>query len=108
MGDVVSITATTPISIDDHTALAGGGSGPHDPGMEQRMTSLEGAVGEIRSDLKNILRDIQRVSLDVAEIKGKVSNVPTTFQLIYMQIGFILAIFAASFALLKLALPHQG
>jgi hypothetical protein len=91
----------------DAGPLASGGSGPHDPGMEQRITTLENAVGEIRSDLKNILRDIQRVSLDVAEIKGKLSNIPTTFQLIYMQIGFILAVFAASFALFKLVVPHS-
>jgi len=39
------------------------------------------------------------------EMRGRYSNLPTTFQLIYMQGGFMLAIFAAAFALLRYA-PH--
>jgi hypothetical protein len=60
---------------------------------------LEAAVDEIRADVKAI-------RLDLAEIKGKLSNVPTTFQLVFMQAALILAIFAGAFGLLKLASPH--
>jgi hypothetical protein len=60
---------------------------------------LEAAVAEIRKEL-------QAIRLDLAEIKGKLSNVPTTFQLVFMQSGLILAVFAAAFALLRFAPPH--
>jgi hypothetical protein len=69
-----------------------GGSGPHDPSVEARLARLASVVDAIR--------------LDLAEIKGKLSNMPTTFQLVYMQGGFVLAIFAAAFTLLRYAPPH--
>jgi hypothetical protein len=76
------------------------GSGPHDPGTEARLAALEAAVTEIRADLKAI-------RLDLAELKGKLSNVPTTFQLVFMQGTIIIAVFAGaiglSFALMKFA-----
>ncbi len=64
---------------------------------------LEVTVDEIRTDLRAI-------RIDLAEIKGKLSNIPTTFQLVFMQAGLILAIFAGVFGLvfglLKLASSH--
>jgi hypothetical protein len=79
------------------------GSGPNDPTVVARLDRLEAAVDEIR-------KDVQAVRLDLARLDGKISNLPTTFQLVFMQAGFILAAFAAafglSFALLKLASPH--
>jgi ABC-type phosphate transport system auxiliary subunit len=74
--------------------------------MEPRLSALEAAVGEIKTDLKAIRTDLTRLLLDLAEMKGKLSNVPTTFQLVFMQAGLILAIFAGAFGLLKLASPH--
>jgi hypothetical protein len=59
--------------------------------MEARVSRLEKDMGEVRSDLKAI-------RLDTAEIKGKLSNMPTTFQLI----GLVLAIMAATFAIVRL------
>jgi hypothetical protein len=76
-----------------------GGSGPYDPGTEARVAKLEAAVDEIRADVKAI-------RLDLPEIKGKLSNVPTTFQLVFMQAALILAIFAGAFGLSKLASSH--
>ncbi len=73
-----------------------GGSGPHDPGTEVRVAALEAAIGEIRAD-------VRAIRLDLAEVKGKLSNVPTTFQLVFMQAALILAIFAGAFGLLKLS-----
>jgi hypothetical protein len=60
---------------------------------------LEAAIDAIRAD-------VRAIRLDLAEIKGKLSNVPTTFQLVFMQAALILAIFAGAFGLLKLAAPH--
>jgi hypothetical protein len=75
------------------------GSGPRDPTVEARLARLEVAIDEIRKDL-------QAVRLDLTEIKGKISNVPTTFQLVFMQAALMLAIFAGAFGLLKIASPH--
>ena len=83
--------------------FAAGGSGPSDPTVEGRLARLEVAVDEIRKEL-------QAIRLDIARVDGKLSNLPTTFQLVFMQAGFILAAFAAAFglslALLKLTAPH--
>jgi hypothetical protein len=76
-----------------------GGSGPRDPGTEARLSILELAVDEIRTELRGI-------RVDLAEIKGRLSNIPTTFQLVFMQAGLILAIFAGVFGFLKLAALH--
>jgi hypothetical protein len=76
-----------------------GGSGPHDPGTEVRVAALEAAFREIRAD-------IRAIRLDLAEVKGKLSNVPTTFQLVFMQAALILAIFAGAFGLLNLSSLH--
>jgi hypothetical protein len=60
---------------------------------------LEATVAGIRADVK-------AVRLDLAEIKGKLSNVPTTFQLVYMRAALIFATFARAFGFQKLASPH--
>jgi hypothetical protein len=55
------------------------------------------ALAELRADLK----------ADLAEIKGRLANLPSAPQLLFMQIGIILAIFAGAFGLLKLS-GHAG
>ncbi len=61
-------------------------------GVEARLSALEAGQHAIQVDL--------------AEIKGTLRNVPTTFQLVFMQAGLILTIFPAAFALLRYAPPH--
>ncbi len=84
-------------------SASAGGSGPTDPTVEARLAGLEVSVAEMRKDL-------QAIRLEIARIDGKISNLPTTFQLVFMQAGFILAVFVAafglSFALLRFAPPH--
>ena len=80
-------------------APGAGGSGPDDPTVEIRLAALEAAAADIR-------RELREIRLDLAEIWGKLSNVPTTFQLVFMQSGLILAIFVAALAVLRLAPPH--
>jgi uncharacterized coiled-coil protein SlyX len=94
-----------------------GGEFPKDSGLEARMSAVEArlarveiAVDEIRTELKALRADMTGLRLDLtemrAEMRGRLTNIPTTFQLIYMQSAFVAAIFAAAFALLKLAPPH--
>jgi hypothetical protein len=79
--------------------------------MERRVTALETDMREIKTDLKRLLayvaeikrdvtelkRDVFGTKLDVAEIKGLLSQTPTTIQLISLVFG----IMAAAFAVLK-------
>ena len=80
-----------------------GGSGPHDPGVEARLARLEVNVDDIRTEL-------QAIRVDIARMDGKLSNVPTTFQLVFMQAAIILAVFggamAFAFALIRVAAGH--
>ncbi|MGE0258811.1 MAG: hypothetical protein AB7T18_08655 [Alphaproteobacteria bacterium] len=81
---------------DSGPPLAPNGGGPHDPGMEARVSVLE-------NDVKDIKADLRRIMVDIAEIKGRVSQMPTSVQLLFMQAGLIVTLFGAAFALLKLA-----
>jgi hypothetical protein len=72
-----------------------GGSGPDDPGVEARLSRLETAVDEMRKEL-------QAIRIDLAEIKGKLSNMPTTVTLF----GLVVTVFGAAFALVKLTSMH--
>ena len=89
------------------------GGSPRDQSMEARVSAvearlarLEAAVDEIRAELKAMRAEMTMLRLDVARIEGRLQNIPTTFQFVYMQGGFVLAIFAAAFALLRYAPLH--
>lgn len=76
-----------------------GGGGPYGPDMEGRLAKLEadmgdvkGAVHRVEALLTKIDDRLRRVELEASEIKGRVSQLPSTIQLM----GFALAIFAAA------------
>lgn len=66
----------------------GGGGGTFD-GMNARVAALEADMKEVRSDLKAI-------RIDTAEIKGKLSNIPSTWQMIGVFGGLIGLLLAGS------------
>lgn len=97
--------------------LAGGGGPPHDPGMEARVSALEASFGDVKAILARLeptlgrvddrtrkieaeitsvdgrLRKIEtdtfpKLGADIAELKGRVSQLPSTIQII----GFVLAV----------------
>jgi hypothetical protein len=70
--------------------LAGGGGGDHTGGMEleRRVARLEEAVTAIR--------------LDIAEMKGKLSNLPTTWQLIGVNFGLVVGVAGLVFAVARM------
>jgi len=69
-----------------------GGSGPNDPSVEARLARLEAGIDQIR--------------LDLAEIKGKLSNMPTTATLFGLVVTVFAAGFGMSLAVLKIASGH--
>jgi hypothetical protein len=83
--------------------FSGGGSGPNDPTVEFRLARLETAVD-------NIQKDVQALREAVARIDGKISNLPTTFQIVFMLATFTVATFVGAtglaLAVLKLGGAH--
>lgn len=73
---------------------------PQDPGMEQRVAKLETDVGEIKEILKRLEPALTKLTVDVAEVKGKVSQMPTMWQLAALIVG----IFGLAFTLLRFGL----
>lgn len=70
-------------------ALARRSGSGHGGGFDERVSKLESDVKEIKADLKLIGKD-------VAELKGRASAMPTTWQLLTMVLA-IIAITAGSF-----------
>jgi hypothetical protein len=64
--------------------------------VEARLARLETAVDEIR-------KDMQALRHDVAEIKGKLSNMPTTVTLLGLVVAVLAAGFGMALAVAKLA-----
>ncbi|MGV3491561.1 MAG: hypothetical protein ACO1OG_09595 [Devosia sp.] len=75
------------------TLKGGGGGSTFDP-MEDRVRKLEEEAKDAKSDLKAI-------RIDLAEIKGRLSGMPTTWQML----GFIIAVAIAMFTVIRIALP---
>ncbi len=74
--------------------------------MRKSCSAVIANFGEQNATIDKIRGDLRTIRIDLDEIKGKLSNVPTTFQLVFMQAALILAIFVGAFGLLKLAAPH--
>ena len=63
--------------------------------MAARVTALEGDVKEIKGDLKTIMRDL-------SEIKGKLSSMPSTWQIVGIVAAILALVIASGGGLLGL------
>lgn len=89
-----------PSSADEVPLHSGDGGGTFD-GMEARVKRLEDDMREVKSDLKTLIRD-------VSEIKGRVANMPSTWQMIGISAGLIGIVIASGgglLAILRLMAP---
>ncbi|HWB49763.1 MAG TPA: hypothetical protein VG651_11680 [Stellaceae bacterium] len=74
-----------------------------------RVALLEVAVGEISGELKAIRADLaglKNVPLDLAEIKGRLTNMPTTVTLLATVVTILAAGFGMALAVAKLSSGH--
>ncbi len=78
-------------ALDDRGLKGSGGDSGGD-GIGKRVDKLE-------AKLDSLIKD-------VAEIKGRLAQMPTTFQLIGLTFGMIFAVMGSSFAVLRFGLPH--
>lgn len=72
---------------------------PHDGRMEQRVAALE-------SDVKELKADIKAMAKDVAEIKGRLSQMPTTFQMLTWFVGIALGLTGLVFTIARTVGAH--
>ena len=72
-----------------------GDDGGMPPSLDMRVSALEQKVSEIASDAKSLVKD-------VAEIKGKLSNMPTTFQIVSWFVGVAIGLVALVFTIARL------
>jgi hypothetical protein len=73
--------------------------------MEARIVAIEQKLASLKEDTNGLMESSGKIQLDVAEIKGKLSQMPTGFQFIGWMAGFGITLIALVFAALKFAQP---
>jgi archaellum component FlaC len=74
--------------------------------IEALIRGLDDRVGRLEDRVGGVDDKARRVEVELAELKGRVSQLPTAWMLFTGGSGLILAIFGASFALLRFGLPR--
>ncbi|WP_105430187.1 hypothetical protein [Neorhizobium sp. T6_25] len=90
---MAKVTKVYLATSNDNDLTLGSGEPPGGDELDSRVQKLEGDLKEIKGDLKALVKD-------VAEIKGRVSAMPSSFQLL----GMVLAIMGATFAFIRFGL----
>jgi hypothetical protein len=77
-----------------------GGDYPKDHGLGTHVAILETLVAEIWTDLKAIRTDLTDLKVEFAEmraeIRGRLTNIPTSFQIMFMLATFAVATFVGA------------
>lgn len=86
--------------------IQAGGGGNDDgmsPGLSVRIDRLEKDVTEIKGDVKTLSGDMRKLSADVARIDGRVSMLPSTFQIMTWNTSLAITVAGLVFAIVRLA-----
>ncbi len=93
--------------------VAGGGGGPHDPGMEQRVIRLEEQFVRIEALLLRIDDRVNRLDerlrhleIEVAGLQGVITNLPSTWAMLTMMLGGQIALAGILVGALRLGGLH--
>jgi hypothetical protein len=82
--------------------LAGGGGPPHDPGMEMRVQRPEDTLHRIEGLLASLDERLRKVEITVAEMNGRMTNLPSTWAMITTMLGGQIAFAGTIVAILHL------
>lgn len=89
--------------------LAKGGGPPHDSDMEARVTKLEENYGKVLEILGRLdvaiaaqTKDVGSLKTDIAEIKGKLSHMPTMWSVAGTTLAINAGILALGFGLARI------
>lgn len=66
--------------------------------VEAETREIKSILGRLEPAIGRLAEKLDRLSLDVAEVKGRLAHTPTTAQLI----GLVIGIFGLAFGLIKL------
>ena len=86
--------------------LAAGPGGAHDPSMAMRLQRLEEFLPRIEALMKSVDDHVRRVEIEVAEMKGRVASLPSTWAMVTTILGGQVAFAAVLAAIPRLAVPH--
>lgn len=95
MSKVVNLSDVARQSPEDRALKSGGGDGTFD-GMEARVTRLEQDMNEVKLDLKALRADTSDIKIKLSEISGKLSGMPSTWQIVGICAGLIALVIASS------------
>lgn len=95
------------IPISSHLQPLSSGGGSEDPMLEARVARLEEEVRDIKLILRSIEGRLTAIEVSMAEIKGKLQGMPTSWQMFTAIITSAIATWSAGaaivFTLLKYA-----
>jgi hypothetical protein len=86
------VRATTPRLL--RGGRDGGDNGGMPPDLDARVKALEARTSEIGADVRTLIKD-------VAEIRGKISQMPATFQMQAWFVGVSMGLVALVFAVAR-------
>ena len=94
------------LSVGHGNFVDSSGGGPHDPGMDARVSRLEDQYTRIETLLRSIDDRVRRLEIDAGELKGRMASLPGTWAMITTVVGGQVALAGLLFAALKLAGGH--
>jgi hypothetical protein len=86
----------------DGDMLAGGGVPHHDPSMEMRVQRLEDTLPRIERLMASLDERLRKVEITVAEMNGRMTNLPSTWAMITTMLGGQIAFAGTIVAILHL------
>jgi hypothetical protein len=94
--------------------VSGGGGPPRDQSLETRVSAVKARLDRVETAIEELRKELQGFRLEFiefrAEMRGRLTNIPTTFQIAFMLAAFTVATFIGatglSLAILRLAGVH--
>jgi len=74
--------------------------------VENKMDILLKDSAELKANTKALQESNSSIKSDIAEVKGRLTNMPTTLQWLSILIAMIFTIMGASFAFIRFCLPY--
>jgi len=85
-----------------------GGDYPPGAGLEARGAAVEARLARLETVVDEIRKELQAIRVDLARIEGRLTNLPTTFRLVFMLAAFTVATFVGATGLSLAVLRLSG
>ena len=73
--------------------ISSGGDYPQSSNVETRVSAIEMRLARVETAVDGIQKELQAIRIDLAEMRGRLTNIPTTFQIAFMLATFTVATF---------------